>query len=452
MAFTFITLDSLVNGSANWFFEFIIGFLFIEVLPMMWQIIAAPFTNPQMMWIVTPLLIAMTLMQLYFARHREEELGWSSAFGNSISLIFVSINLLQFFYNQYGFAGLNIFNPINSKIYLVLGIGLISIIQLLINFFHMIPKKIAFFVNSSIPTNMTAYVAIVIVYTAIPLTLSTLFGALLLLALLIYLFKFIKGLIPMSKEAVYHIKMKEEEDARQRAWHEKVELRQERSADAQLSDALISIAIIVAVFFAMLVLKTFFIIPLLVTLLVQGGSFLMVVVILLLGRRLSIYNLNFDGESKELLLGVILGFLLLILISGLIYAFWFFVPQIDKMELLIPSYAYQDVNPWLLLLILGLLIPISVELLFRGVIQRSLRGKIGRHPGVIIQALLFSLIAFSFSLIDGFPNPFLALTVPVLFVGGLLLGYMRDKWGLDSSLSAHITFNIIGLIMFFVTI
>jgi|GEM_PF-1084673 len=449
---TFVALDSLINGSANWLFEFIVGFLVLEVIPHMWQIIVAPFTNPSMMWIVTPLLISMTLMQLYFARHREEELGWSSAFGNSISLIFVSVNLMQFLYNQYGFGAFNILDPVNSKIYLILGIGLISIVQLIINYFHLIPAKIAFFVNSSIPTNLTAYIAIILVYTTIPLTISTFFAAILLLALFIYLFKFIKRLIPMSKEAEAYVKRQEDKARKEEERRSKRESRQERAVDANIVDALIMVGVLIIVFFAMLVIKSFVAVPVWVKLLVQVIAYLVTVFAILRVRDLSIVNLNFDKEGREALLGVLLGFVLLIVVLGLAYISWFLVPQEHQMDLLLTSYLHVGVNPLIMVLLFIVLLPFSVELVFRGVIQRSLKGKLGSHVGVIIQAVLFALITFSFSLLDGVDNLYIIVSIPVFFVGGLLLGYFRDRWGLESAITAHATFNLIGLIAFFLTL
>ncbi len=448
---SFLSLDSLINGSANWLASSVLHFLFIDVLPMSFRILLAPFTNPSMMWIVTPLLISMTLMQLYFARHRQEELGWSSAFGNSISLIFVSINLLQFLFNSYGFSGINPFNPASNKLYLIIGLGLISVVQLFINFFHLIPKRIAFFINSAVPTNMTAYIMITLVYTDIPLNFVSLTASFILLVLMIYLFNFIKGFIPMSEEALEYTKRLEEIERRKQAWIKKLELRQERAADALLADSLIIIGVVVSSFFVLLVVKLFIDLPAWVSLLVEGVVLLVSSLFILFKRGLSIHNLNFDGETGEALLGVLFGVLLFFSYSWIILGSWFFIPNDDALKLLIPMFLHTNNPFWINVLLFGLLLPFSVEIGLRGVVMRSLKPFIHSYSHSV-QAILYSLIVFAFAGIDGYTTPYSLLTIPFLFLVGLVLGFLRDKWGLECALTTHLSFNTIGLLLLFFTL
>ncbi len=448
---SFLSLDSLINGSANWLASSVLHFLFVEVLPMSFRILLAPFNNPNMMWIVTPLLISMTLMQLYFARHRQEELGWSSAFGNSISLIFVSINLLQFLFNSYGFSGVNPFNPASNKLYLIIGLGLISVVQLFINFFHLIPKRIAFFINSAVPTNMTAYIMITLVYTDIPLNLVSLTASFILLALMIYLFNFIKGFIPMSEEALEYTKRLEERERRKQAWLRKMELRQERAADARLADSLIIIGVVVSSFFVLMIVKLFIDLPAWFSLVVEGVVLLVSSLFILFSRGLSIHNLNFDGETSEALLGVVFGVLLFFSYSWVILGSWFFIPNDDALKLLIPMFLHTNNPFWINALLFGLLLPFSVEIGLRGVVMRSLKPFIHSHSHSV-QAILYSLIVFAFAGIDGYTTPYSLLTIPFLFLVGLVLGFLRDKWGLECAITTHLSFNVIGLLLLFFTL
>ncbi|MFA5406763.1 MAG: type II CAAX endopeptidase family protein [Candidatus Nanoarchaeia archaeon] len=446
---SFIALNLLINGSTNWLFELIMGFLFFQVIPTAVSIIIAPFTNPGMLWIVTPLLISMTLMQLYFGRHRQEELGWNTAFGNSIALIFVSINLLQFISNQYGFSALNPFAPVTNKLYLVIGLALVSVAQLIINYFHLISKKIAFFINSSIPTNMTAYVAIVLVYTSTGLSWVTIAAALLILAVFILLFNFIKGLVPMSKEAVSYLNVKKTRDAEHKALLAKKELRQSRAADAKLTDSLITLGFVVGVIGLLAVIRSFFVLPVWISPLVQGASFTLITLLILRWRGLDLFNLNFDGEWREVLVGLGLGLLLIVIITGLIDALWLIIPSINKSVLLLHVNDFISINPLINIAVIGLLLPFGCELLFRGIILRSLKSHMNTISALIIQSLLFAFISFAFSLFIGFVDSFSLFSIPIFFVSGLLLGLFRDKWGLESAITAHMTFNLIGLLLLF---
>lgn len=448
---TFITLNSLVNGTTNWFFEQVIRFIIYDVLPALWGLISAPFTNPQMMWIVTPLLISMTLIQLYFARHRDEELGWGTAFENSISLIFVSINLMQYLFSQYSWSVFNLLNPVTNKIYLILLLGLISLIQLFVNYYHLMPKKIAFFIHSSIPTNMTAYVSIIIVYTTVPFNFGTLLAGVMLLSILIFFFKRVKQLIPMSREAEHYLLKVKEREERKKEWQAKVDARQERAADAKMIDAVIAISIIVLTFTSLIAVKSFIKIPLFINPLIQGLLGIIITFGIITKRKLTIMNLNYDGEFKEFIIGIILSLPLFLLVTGLIYLTWFLVPSSDLSRLLLSGLEHADTNPLINIIIFVIIVPLGSELVFRGVIQRSIKSTTNKHTAVFSQALLFSLVSFSFSILDGLSTPFMVISVPIIFVSGLILGYLRDKWGLESSIGAHMAFNTIGIILLLIT-
>jgi len=437
----FATLTALAIRPASRFFLFASAFFALKVLPSMWAILSAPFTSPDMMWIVTPLLISMALMQLYFGRHRNEELGWNTAFGNSISLIFVSVNLLQFVYNQFGWAGFNVLNPVTNKIYLIVGLGAISFTQLIINYYHLIPKKIAFFINSAVLTNMTAFISIILVYTNIPLNLETLLGALTLLIVFIYIFTWFKNLIPMSKEAEDYVRRMKEKEKRKKAWLAKMELRQQRAADAKIIDPVILTGAIILLLFALLFIKTFVPLPLWLCSLIEGSFYIIITFSLLHKRSLNIHNLNLDGEFREALIGLAFSPLIFWLAGGLAYIVSFLTPAQSLQALATPL--------WLNIIIYIILLPVGNELVFRGFIQRSLECHINRHTAIIIQAVIFSLITFSFQLINKATLPAL-LNIPITLVNGIILGYLRDKWGLESSISAHVGFNITGFLLSFI--
>jgi len=152
----------------------------------------APITNPEILWIVAPLVISLFFISLYFSRHRYEELGWNTAFGNTLVLIFVSLNLLQYLHSK------NQIFPLNFKISIIFALILIALSVLILHFFHVLPKKLAFVISSIIPMNLTAYVAIVIVYMDLPLDEFTIAGALIFALFITLVIKTIFYLIPES--------------------------------------------------------------------------------------------------------------------------------------------------------------------------------------------------------------------------------------------------------------
>jgi len=165
-----------------------------EMFGRIWDLISAPAKVPEMIWIVVPLIVSLLVMTIYFGRYKTEALGWNTAVGNTLVLVFVSIDLLRHIYN----------NPHIENPLMIGGFGipiktLVAILVMLqgftllyANFLHWLPEKIAFFITSALPVNLTAYVAITIVYSDIPFNWMTLVAALVLFLILFGFFQLIK--------------------------------------------------------------------------------------------------------------------------------------------------------------------------------------------------------------------------------------------------------------------
>lgn len=146
--------------------------LFLERLII---VVTAPLEHQEMIWILFPAITTMLLMTIYFGRYRREELGWNTAVGNALVLIFVSLNLFEqaypqanpiralttFFREITASTGADLLPGIVASI-----IFLYAFILLIVDFFHWLPKKAAFFISSPLPINTIAYFGIVFVYSA----------------------------------------------------------------------------------------------------------------------------------------------------------------------------------------------------------------------------------------------------------------------------------------------
>ena len=60
------------------------------------QIVLVPSYNPDVIWSIAPLFFGLVLMQMYFGKYKTEQLGWNTAFGNSVSLMWASAILFRF--------------------------------------------------------------------------------------------------------------------------------------------------------------------------------------------------------------------------------------------------------------------------------------------------------------------------------------------------------------------
>ncbi len=174
-----------------------------HILPSLWErfseIVAAPFRNPEMLWITLPLIIILLMMEFYFGRYRNEELGWNTAVGNSLVLVFVSLDLLR---QVYGSAPLSAFSDVFllniTRTGIAAAVGFSGLLLFYTDFFHITPKWLAFKVSSPLAVNFVAYLSIVIIYTGIALDTYTLIAAMLLFMLLVALFAAIHFVEPKA--------------------------------------------------------------------------------------------------------------------------------------------------------------------------------------------------------------------------------------------------------------
>lgn len=199
-----MSINETINSSVN---QTQVQTLFNNFGEGVWQrfleLVSAPGNHPNMIWIVTPLVIMLLLMQFYFGRYKREELGWNTAVGNSMVLIFVSLDLLRYIYGDTGINSLDVGSiPLNNfkATIIALVVGSAGFVMMFTNFFHIMPKKFSFFISSSLPVNLMAYVAITLVYTSIPLDFFTLLAALILFVILLFFFNILHLIEPKSED------------------------------------------------------------------------------------------------------------------------------------------------------------------------------------------------------------------------------------------------------------
>ena len=139
------------------------------------EIARQPILNPDIVWVMLPLIVTVILIQLYFGRYSAEKLGWNSALANSLILFFVGMNLFQWlFRNNILFFALTkdvMFLPKNIIAFVIV---IYSLVLMVLNFFHSLPRGVAFNISSDITINYLAIVSIILVYSSIEISLLTL--------------------------------------------------------------------------------------------------------------------------------------------------------------------------------------------------------------------------------------------------------------------------------------
>jgi len=135
------------------------------------EIVTAPMQNPDMLWMLIPLIITLLLIEFYFGIYKDELLGWNSAFGNSIVLLFISANLFRFALQ----------NDVESlRMIIALAVFLEACLLILINLFHLLPGRVAFKFSSATPINFIALSSIILVYSNIVIDYLTVLSIIIL--------------------------------------------------------------------------------------------------------------------------------------------------------------------------------------------------------------------------------------------------------------------------------
>ncbi|MDD5418107.1 MAG: CPBP family intramembrane metalloprotease [Candidatus Nanoarchaeia archaeon] len=421
----------------------IITYVLYSFLPRVYSIFSAPFTDPQMLWILTPLLITMVLMQLYFGRYRQEELGWNTAFGNSIALIFVSVNLLQRLVGLIGFEGL----ISDSRFYLISAILAIGAVQLILNFFHKLPKKYAFFIGSSAFVNILAFIVIVLVYTQISLDTTTLFASIAVFMILYFVLLMIKYLSPMSTGAKIHETVKKEkEQNRKAAKNQALEIK-EKNKDAigtyfkaVLTFSLLMAVILPYVFDAIFSYMDFEYSFYWASYPITWILILAICVVFMKKESIGFLNFNYNAKARNVFFGLFVGFLVFLGFSLLDYTLSHIFPNLPLRELTFGNFGV------VVAFISAFFISIAEETVFRGFILRYLLGKHGFRKAVVFQSLMYSISYLSLTHILGMEFHFIAVALLTSFIFGLINGLLREKFGFEANVSSSIIYRTLVVI------
>lgn len=173
---------------------------FSDVAALTWdrfmEMVFVPVRNPDMLWAVVPLIIAVTFMTLYFGRYRKEELGWNDAFGNAMIFLFTAISLIKQMYYDTGSLSFDALAANPTYLFFSVVLALASLLLMFITYFRFIPKRLAFFIFSAPPVNLALYVIITMIYAGIPADFITLLAA-------IVMFLFVFALTETVKLLVY---------------------------------------------------------------------------------------------------------------------------------------------------------------------------------------------------------------------------------------------------------
>jgi len=168
---------------------------FNELINRFELILNAPFQDLSVWWVLFPVILFWITLELYFGKHKSEELGWNTALGNGISLTWITLTLMKFLFDN----SLERFTW--PKFILVFLIMIYGFFIAYISFMHKFKSKVTFKLASPSPVYYLASIAILWSYGSLIIDFYLVIALILLYFIILGLLKLIKKLMPNAEEA-----------------------------------------------------------------------------------------------------------------------------------------------------------------------------------------------------------------------------------------------------------
>lgn len=156
-------------------------------------ILLFPINNPEFVPSVAPLIAGLVVVAFYYGRYRNEELGWGAAVSNSLIMATTGMILLYeiapdtvtWEYLQQNLLAILSYvlgtnfaeSGADPRFMVAFGIIIFGLVIITLDFYHLWPKHLAFFISSGFTVYTLTYLTIAIVYEELPTGISTAFAA-----------------------------------------------------------------------------------------------------------------------------------------------------------------------------------------------------------------------------------------------------------------------------------
>ena len=129
------------------------------------EFVLGPMRYPEILPTVIPIIVGAVVIELYFGKHTNEDLGWNTSVGNAI--VWVTTGLVMYLTTDLG----------TQETYATIGLICLGLGVAYLNFFHKWSSTIAFLASSSGIVYTLTYIFVVFVKTDMALNNTVLKGA-----------------------------------------------------------------------------------------------------------------------------------------------------------------------------------------------------------------------------------------------------------------------------------
>lgn len=122
------------------------------------EIFKSPSNDWSVFWLIAPILLFWLMLEIYFDRHKKEELGWNTALGNGLSLFWVAISCVKFI------VGENFTFESFWRTFWIFIIFSYSLFIIWISFTHRLKKNIVYLLASPTPIYFLSIMIVLLSY------------------------------------------------------------------------------------------------------------------------------------------------------------------------------------------------------------------------------------------------------------------------------------------------
>ncbi len=167
----------------------------IEMWNALKHILAAPFHDLSVFWLLAPILILWIVMEAYFDIHKHEELGWNTALGNGVSLFWIAVSLMKHLFDNH------LKNFSWGRFIILLVILSYALFITVISFRHTFPAKTTFMLASPTPIYYLSAIAILWAYGGLKMSWWVFLDLVLLFPIIIGIELLIRRYTPEAEES-----------------------------------------------------------------------------------------------------------------------------------------------------------------------------------------------------------------------------------------------------------
>jgi hypothetical protein len=159
-----------------------------EMLSGFGQIFSAPFKSLDLLWLIVPLFLMWIVLEVYFAKHKKEKLGWNTALANGITLGWLSLQSMRYLFSieADGFWLRFVVNIV---------ILLYAILIIYFSFSHKISEKWDFWLASPTPVYFLGMFAIIWGFGLLAVTWWVLLDLLILFIVIVILLRIFRHFV-----------------------------------------------------------------------------------------------------------------------------------------------------------------------------------------------------------------------------------------------------------------